>query len=249
MPVTVAETIARHWDGLSSQFVDFLFPPRCVGCRRLGVWLCAECLDQVLRVAPPVCARCGTMVAADGLCHRCQTAPLHIECIRSVFCFEGVLRDALHRFKYRGLTALAASLGGLMAAYWTQHPVPADVVVPVPLHAARRRERGYNQAALLAREMVRQAAASHYADQAELDVDEQALVRQHATSPQVELDRRRRKENVRGAFRCSGQELVGKQVLLIDDVCTTGATLEACAAALYSGGVGGVRALTLARAC
>ena len=117
--------------------------------------------------------------------------------------------------------------------------MPADVVVPVPLHTARLRERGSNQAALLAREMARRVG---------LVVEEQTLVRWRVTAPQVELDARQRKENVRDAFRCSGDALAGKQVLLIDDVYTTGATLEACAVALYEGGARDVRALTLARA-
>jgi len=145
----------------------------------------------------------------------------------------------MHWFKYRGRTVLAEPLGELMAAYWTQHPMPIDVVVPVPLHAARLRERGYNQAALLAHEMARRVG---------LTVDERVLLRQRATAPQVELDAEQRKENVQQAFRCSGNGLKGRRVLLIDDVCTTGATLEACAIALYDGGAREVRALTLARA-
>jgi len=224
---------------LWTRFLDLLFPPRCIGCRRVGSWLCAECLDQMPRVEPPFCARCGDVVAADGICARCRTAPLQIECIRSVVYFEGVLREAMHWLKYRGRTALAEPLGGLLAAYWMQHPMTADVVVPVPLHATRLRERGYNQAALLAREMARRVG---------LVVDELTLVRQRATAPQVELDAKQRKENVRDAFRCSDDALTSKQVLLIDDVCTTGATLEACAVALLEGGARGVQALTLARA-
>jgi ComF family protein len=164
---------------------------------------------------------------------------LQIECIRSVAYLEGVLREAVHWFKYRGRTALAMPLGDLMATYWMQHPMPADIVVPVPLHVTRLRERGYNQAALLACAMARQVG---------LVINEQALTRQRATAPQVELSARQRKENVHDAFRCSGSELIGKQVLLVDDVCTTGATLEACAVALYEGGASGVWALTLARA-
>lgn len=201
--------------------------------------MCTECLGRISRVEPPFCARCGCAVAAGGLCTRCRTSPLQIECIRSAVYFEGVLREAIHRLKYSGCTALVEPLGDLMAAYWIQHPMPADVVVPVPLHAARLRERGYNQAALLAREMAHRVG---------LALDEQTLIRRRATAPQVELNARQRSENVRDAFHCSGDGLAGKQVLLVDDVCTTGATLEACAVALYEGGARSVRALTLARA-
>lgn len=221
------------------RFLDLLFPPRCVGCGRVGAWLCAECLDQIPRVESPFCARCGDAVAAGDLCARCRVAPLQIERIRAAVYFEGVLRKAMHGLKYRGRAVLAEPLGGLMAAYWTQHPMPADLIVPVPLHADRLRERGYNQAALLAREMARRTG---------LVVNERALVRQRSTASQIKLDARQRKENVRDAFHCSGNSLAGKHVLLIDDVCTTGATLEACAVALCAGGARGVQALTLARA-
>jgi len=134
---------------------------------------------------------------------------------------------------------LAKSLGELMTAYWQQQPMTADVIVPVPLHTARLHERGYNQAALLARELAQQTG---------LAVDEQTLVRKRATAPQVQLDAKHRKENMRDAFCCSGDALSGKRVLLIDDVCTTGATLEACAVALLESGAHSVQALTLARA-
>ncbi len=220
-------------------FLELVFPPRCIGCRQIGVWLCDECLDQISYVAPPFCARCGDVVVTQDLCARCRITPLQIDYIRSAVYFEGILREAMHRFKYGQLTALARPLGDLMAAYWVQHPQPVDVIVPVPLHATRLRERGYNQAALLARELARQA---------KLVVDEQTLVRQRSTAPQIELDVRQRKENVHGAFRCSSDALAGKQVLLIDDVCTTGATLEACAVAVQKRGARNVWALTLARA-
>ena len=178
-------------------------------------------------------------MSAGELCARCHTSPLQIESICSVVYFEGVLREAMHCFKYRGRTVLAEPLGALMATYWTQHPMPIDIVTPVPLHAARLRERGYNQAALLAHEMARRAG---------LIVDERLLLRQRATVSQTKLDAVQRKKNVSAAFRCSNNELTGKRVLLIDDVCTTGATLEACAVALHDGGARSVQALTLARA-
>jgi ComF family protein len=238
--VSIIETVGLRWGGLCSQCLDLLFPPRCIRCRQVGAWLCAECLDQIPRVEPPFCSRCGDAVVDGELCDRCRTSPLRVECIRSAVYFEGALREAIHHLKYHGRTALAEPLGGLMATYWLQNPMPVDVLVPVPLHTARLRERGYNQAALLAREMGLQVG---------LAVDEQTLIRQRATAPQVELDAVQRRENVRDAFHCSGNGLVGKRVLLIDDVCTTGATLEACAIALYDEGeTGGVQALTLARA-
>ena len=236
--MSVIETIGLHWHRVCGHLLDALFPPRCVGCRRVGELLCAECLERIPLVEFPVCARCGDTVSTAGLCARCRVAPLQIECIRSVAYFEGVLRKAVHWFKYRGRTGLVEPLGALMAAYWERHPMQVDVVVPVPLHPARLRERGFNQAALLAREMARHVG---------LAVDESALTRRRATASQVGLSAVQRKENVCDAFGCSGSSVVGRRVLLIDDVCTTGSTLEACAVALKKGGARSVRALTLAR--
>lgn len=209
----------------------------------MGAWLCDDCLAQIPRVLPPLCVCCGRALPPDEtamLCARCQDQPLQITQIRTAVYFEGVVRKAVHRFKYNGLTALSEPLGELMASYWIEHPVPVDVVVPVPLHIARLRERGYNQATLLAREL---------AARVNLIVDDRLLKRQRATAPQVELNARQRMENVRDAFRCVSKSAIdGKRVLLIDDVCTTGSTLEACAVALRAGGAHVVRALTLARA-
>jgi ComF family protein len=238
--VSFIETVGIRYCDLRSQFVNLLFPPRCVGCGGVGAWLCGECISQIPRVESPVCPRCGSAVLAEGLCSRCRTSPLQIDAIRSVVLLDGVLRHAVHLLKYEGRTVLAQPLGEVMAAYWLEHRMPADVVVPVALHPDRFRERGYNQSTLLAREMARRVG---------LAVDEQTLIRRRATAPQVTLDARHRRENVRDAFACSGDALVGKHVLLVDDVCTTGATLEACAIAVRDqGGARTVRALTLARA-
>lgn len=235
----IIETISLQWRDFCGQLLDLVFPPRCVGCRRTGAWLCAECQSQIPRVELPFCIQCGDRVAAENLCARCRTSPLQIERIRAAVYFEGALREAIHHLKYKGRIALVKPLGNLMATYWQQHPMPADVLVPVPLHTSRLRERGYNQAALLAREL---------AQRAELALNERTLVRKRATAPQIELSARQRRENVHGAFCCSDDGLAEKRVLLIDDVCTTGATLEACAIALRESGAHSVQALTLARA-
>jgi ComF family protein len=117
--------------------------------------------------------------------------------------------------------------------------MPVDVLVPVPLHKNRLRRRGFNQAALLAHQLSREA---------HLEVDEQTLVRQRATASQIDLNPEQRKKNVHDAFQCTTSALANSRVLLIDDVCTTGATLEACAVALQDRGTQSVQALTLARA-
>jgi len=153
--------------------------------------------------------------------------------------FDGTLREAIHRFKYSNLQDLATPLGKLMSDYWEKSPLPAEIIVPVPLHPDRLRERGYNQATLLARELGKSIG---------LPIEKSSLARVRATLPQVELGAQERKENVRDAFRCANAELKDKRVLLIDDVCTTGATLEACSIALRQVGARSVWAFTLARA-
>lgn len=152
--------------------------------------------------------------------------------------FDGAIRQAVHALKYRDCRVIARDLGELMADWWKEHPMPADVVVPVPLHAERLRDRGYNQAALLARA---------FADQTDLPLDETTLIRHRSTATQTELDADQRRENVKDAFQCTSMALIDRRVLLIDDVCTTGATLASCAIALCDGGASEVRGLTLAR--
>jgi ComF family protein len=234
--------------------VDLLFPPRCVNCQRLGAWLCAGCLDEIEVILPPICHRCGSplhdhegtsnLAEKSGLfrCDRCrtQTSPLDGRC---AYAFHaGPLREAIHQLKYEDLRALAVPLGRLMARGWDRLRPPngnVDVIVPIPLHPTRQRQRGYNQAALLARELGSALG---------LVVAEDVLIRIKATAPQVELDAAGRRANVRNAFRTVDGRLAGKRVLIVDDVATTGSTLEAAADALRDGKASYVWAYTLARA-
>ena len=153
--------------------------------------------------------------------------------------FEGPLREAIHHLKYSGRTSLAEPLGSYLEASWRSASLPADLIVPVPLHVARQRERGYNQSALLAMPLSRVS---------KLPVVEPALKRVKATSPQVTLNAAERKANVCEAFEACGDLVQGRRVLLVDDVCTTGATLESSSIALRQAGAASVWALTLARA-
>ena len=149
------------------------------------------------------------------------------------------MRHAIHTFKYQGAAALAEPLGDALASFWLAAPAPACAIAPVPLHPQRQRERGYNQSELLARRVGRKA---------NLPVYPAALRRVRATAVQMTLGAAERKANVADAFRCDTDALRGGAVLLIDDVCTTGATLDACAEALKETGVTAVYGLVLARA-
>lgn len=227
------------WQQFREALLDLLFPPRCVGCRRPGSWLCPKCRRGIKRITGPLCPCCGRPVTQSGrLCSTCRRKAPPIGGIRSAAYFEGVLREAIHRFKYRGGQVLARPLGQLMTERWSAYHIPAEVLIPVPLHPTRLAERGYNQATLLARELG--AAIG-------LPVETDSLVRIRATAPQVTLDAAARQENVQGAFRCLDDRMADRRVVLIDDLCTTGATLSACSTALQEVGAASVWAYTLAR--
>jgi ComF family protein len=181
-------------------------------------------------------------VAVDApVCRQCQKNPLsHIDGIRSASYFEdNPVRAAVHFLKYRNHKAISAILAGLLADAYRRYQLVADVVVPVPLHPARFRERGYNQSELLARELSKLLG---------LGVNTTTLRRARATRTQMTLNQAERHQNVAGAFAYGDLNLTGQRVLLIDDVCTTGSTLQACADALKQSGVVAVWGLTLARA-
>jgi len=148
------------------------------------------------------------------------------------------MRQAIHELKYRNLRALSAPLAKLLRDYLITNPVPGEVLVPVPLHRKRLRERGYNQSALLARELGKLTS---------LPVVDDCLVRQQHTPPQARTASvSQRQSNVAAAFTCRDWRLRDKQVLLIDDVATSGATLNACAGAAKSAGAASVWGLVMA---
>lgn len=204
--------------------LNLLFPPHCVGCGTRGAWLCPSCMDDILFFEPPWPPLLDEIYPLQG--------------VRAAAHLSSPLRQAIHRFKYGGLRVLSPVLGEMLYDCWDAEPWPVDVIVPVPLHPQRQRERGYNQSALLAREL---------AHHTRLPVAEGTLLRITPTPPQVGLKAIERAENVRGAFRCQNDALAKKQVLLVDDVLTTGATLRACAEALLQGEAQAVWGLTLAR--
>ncbi len=219
--------------------LDLLFPKRCVGCGKEGDFICYSCRSSLPRIMPPMCPRCGRPQPSGILCPNCVSWRAEIDGIRSPFRFDGVMRQAIHQLKYRNLRALAAPLARLLNDYLTTNPVPGEVLVPVPLHRKRLRERGYNQSSLLARELGKLV---------NLPVVDDCLTRERHAPPQARTATvGERQSNVANAFVGRDQRLRGRQVLLIDDVSTSGATLNACAIALKTAGATSVWGLVLAR--
>ena len=223
---------------VKTAFLDLLLPLKCLGCGREGDLICPSCRQSLPGIRLPLCQRCGATVSEGNLCRSCIHYPLTIDGIRSVFLFQSTVRQAILQLKYRHLKTIAAPLGQLLAEHLSSHPLKGEMLVPVPLHPKRLRERGYNQASLLAKELGKLFS---------LPVVEDTLVRVRDTISQAStasaIERRR---NVKDAFVCH-EGLEGKQVLLIDDVCTTGATLDACSTALKAAGASSVWGLTVAR--
>jgi ComF family protein len=188
---------------------------------------------------PPLCPKCGRPQASGIVCPICRQRQTEIDGIRSPFRFDEVIREAIHELKYRNLKAISPCLAELLTDYLKANPLPGEALVGVPLHPRRLRERGYNQSSLLARELGRRIG---------LPVIEDCLIRVKQAQPQVRaVDVEERRRNVADAFVCRDEKVSGKQIILIDDVCTSGATLESCAAALKNKGAMSVWGLTLAR--
>lgn len=229
---------------LLDPFLTLLYPPRCLVCRALGErGLCAACQTQIVRVAVPSCHACGHPLTDGSGCANCAVRHPAFTLCRSLGAYEGVLRTAIHQFKYRDRPQLAVPLGSLLASYArTQaadlNSLQFDALLPVPMHSVRRRLRGYNQSERLAQVVGAELSLPLLTD---------ALIRARPTRPQVGLTGDARRGNLLGAFAVRRPEAVqGKTLLLIDDVVTSGSSLHECALVLKACGAKTVYALTLA---
>ena len=218
--------------------LDFFLPQSCIGCGREGKVLCTACAARLPRISPPFCRRCGLPVSRDP-CPDCARQELSFEGLRAPFRFERLVREAIHQFKYQNLRCLAAPLAGELAGYLRKNPLTVDIIMPVPLHPKRLRERGYNQSELIALELGHMLG---------LKVDCLSLKRVLDTKPQARMSKvAQRRHNMAGAFQCEPGGVGGQKVLLIDDVATSGATINNCAFSLKRTGAASVWGLTIAR--
>jgi ComF family protein len=228
---------------LAETLVPAILPATCGGCGWPGDWFCQRCEVMIEPEPGPGCWRCGRSGQRRRDCVRCRELfPERLILLRSAFVLNGVLRRGIHRFKYLREYRRGDDLGARLAGR-TPEMLPSsfqpDIIVPVPLHPRRRRQRGFNQSEIL---------AGHVG--AELDVTlDLCLERIRNTDSQTRLSGPDRERNVAGAFsvRADADYVEGKRVLLIDDVSSTGSTVASAAQALQEANVGEVGALVLAR--
>ena len=232
--------------------LDLVFPALCPVCDvPLGAGrrdpLCGGCWNGVRRIGPPVCFRCGRPGVPDvregsgerdPVCAACAVDPPPFHWARAAAGYEGPLREALHALKFRGKVALARPLAALLLEQCAPaRPARLDAVIPVPLAPARERERGFNQATLVAGRVARAWGAP---------LRSGWLVRRRATASQSDLGAEERRANVRGAF-AAASAVAGQHVVIVDDVLTTGATAAECARALLARRAAGIGVLSVAR--
>ncbi len=228
--------------------LDAILPPRCLKCRAIVAApgaLCSACWAAMDFLEPPACARCGYPFEFDpgpgAVCGTCAGAPPAYGRARAVLRYDEASRGLVIDLKHADRTDGVPAFGQWLARAGADLLSETDLLVPVPLHRWRLFARRYNQAAMLAAALSRLTGRPMLAE---------ALVRRRNTPSQGRLGRSARRRNVAGAFRVpakSRPRIAGKQLLLVDDVLTTGATAEACAEALLGAGAGGVDVLTLAR--
>lgn len=238
---------------LVSSLVDLLFPPRCGLCHVIILEkqekeLCRSCRGQIKFIDRPLCSRCGFPFpfpsATERLCGPCISQERPFRYSRQLGYYQGRLLEAVHKFKYEKKVALAKPLGRMLARMVNSASLGTDheAIVPVPLYLVRLKQREFNQSLLLAKVVGRLLNKP---------VDYQSLMRVRWTEPQVSLTFTARRKNVRGAFgvkRERKRAIAGRTLLLVDDVMTSGATLEECSRTLLKAGAKAVDAVAVARA-
>ncbi len=245
MATLLATGISR---GLQQALADLLFPRVCVGCGQApeatARYFCWDCLAHLAWIKPPFCHCCGDPIAGSSAhafhCASCQADRPHFDLARAAARYRGVMQSALQEFKYHRATWLSHDLGQLLLAAWRVYymPLALDTLCYIPLHSTKERERSYNQAELLARELHK---TSHIRLQ-------QLLIKTRPTPTQTHLTARARRANIKSSFAVTKKgAAAGRRVLLIDDVMTTGATVNECARTLKQAGAEAVYVLTVAR--
>jgi ComF family protein len=229
---------------------EVIFPTQCLGCAEIlhpftGQLFCPACKDKIKFITGSLCFICGTTFpdspAENHLCGDCLEKRPYFSSARAVFSYENIILNAIHHFKYNRDISIGEMLSSFMADFSFPDIDFTDysLIMPVPLHIKRLRERGFNQSLILARA---------FGEKRQIPVNFSLLKRHKFTLTQTGSNRNERKKNIKGAFEVSNRgKIAGKNIILIDDVYTTGATINECAKTLIKAGARKVAVLTLAR--
>jgi len=231
--------------------LDFVYPKVCLGCKNKlkvradNTFICPDCWTKIKKNLPPFCHSCGRrlekLAIAKNICPRCLKAKLHFDRAFSPCVYDGVVKELIHEFKYKGKDYLGPILSKLMIDFIKEYNLPMDCldfIMPIPLHKTRLREREFNQAEILALAIAKEFNKLTLSD---------VLLRHRPTKTQTELQTHERLSNVSGSFSVNKfEDIIGKNILLVDDVLTTGSTSSEAALTLKEAGANIVFVLTLA---
>jgi len=234
--------------GFWRDFLDIIYPKslKCLFCggelpKVNDFKLCSNCTSIMQLLPGSTCTTCGRPLGGKykmGMCSECKDTEIYFDGACSVFEFSGIVQSALHRFKFEGEVDMAEAFGLYMAKKLKERKWKIDVILPVPLHEKRMSDRGYNQSYLLSAEIGRECG---------IDVLDGALIRKRHTESQVSLPKFGRIHNVKGAFAMVDSKCIkGKSVLIVDDIMTTGATLNECSRILRESGARNIYCITAA---
>lgn len=219
--------------------LDLVFPKRCVGCRRVGPYICAECMEKIDFVEKPVCPVCQRQ-AIGGKTHPGCAGRYKLDGLIVACRYKGPIRTAIQKVKYKWIYDIEKVLVDLVAKQLWKFDFPQSaILVPVPLHAKRKRWRGFNQSEILAKTLAKKFKVKYG----------EFLERKIETKTQVGLSREDRKKNIRDAFalrQTPHQSVRGKNIILVDDVYTSGATMAECAKVLKKAGAKSVWGMAVA---
>jgi ComF family protein len=222
-----------------SNFVfDLIFPKFCVGCGIEGTWLCNNCKKDILLVESQVCPDCLKISQQGKYCKDCRKKYALKGIMCACYFEEGPTREIIHNFKYNSVTELQGVLGDILYRVFKKSDLLIDLITFAPLHRKRMAQRGYNQSEILTQKLSEKSKIKY----------QSLLIKKRSTKRQVELTGKLRRKNLTGVFSIiKGINIKNKRILIIDDITTTGATLDECAKVLKSAGAREVWGLVVAR--
>ncbi len=225
--------------GIKKFILDCIFPVKCVGCGKLDTVFCNDCIEKIVFIKSPFCPKCNRLTKKGQVCKRCRPKSNLTGVMVAAHFKEGPLKEAIHSFKYDFITELADPLSKILTDYLKNKKLSQNTILsPVPLHWSRKSWRGFNQSEVLAKKV---------GEELKIPVRANILKRIRLSEPQTNLKRKDRFSNIRGAFECQNKALESQKIIVLDDVYTTGATLEECAKVLRNAGTKEVWGLVLAK--